>query len=49
MNSIQKWGKENTRLGIPVMFHEQCLHGHAGVVLGIAEVAAEVVDLEQGE
>jgi hypothetical protein len=22
--------KENTRLGIPVLFHEECLHGHAG-------------------
>ncbi len=28
-NSIQKWVKENTRLGIPVLFHEECLHGHA--------------------
>lgn len=28
-NSIQKWAKENTRLGIPVLFHEECLHGHA--------------------
>jgi beta-glucosidase len=28
-NGIQKWVKENTRLGIPVMFHEECLHGHA--------------------
>src|SRR5215813_8230725 len=28
-NAIQKWVKENTRLGIPVMFHEECLHGHA--------------------
>lgn len=28
-NTIQKWLKENTRLGIPVMFHEECLHGHA--------------------
>jgi beta-glucosidase len=28
-NTIQKWVKENTRLGIPVMFHEECLHGHA--------------------
>jgi len=28
-NAIQKWAKENTRLGIPVMFHEECLHGHA--------------------
>jgi len=29
-NAIQKWVKENTRLGIPVMFHEECLHGHTG-------------------
>jgi beta-glucosidase len=28
-NAIQKWVIENTRLGIPVMFHEECLHGHA--------------------
>ena len=28
-NAIQRWVKENTRLGIPVMFHEECLHGHA--------------------
>ena len=29
-NAIQKFFMENTRLGIPVMFHEECLHGHAG-------------------
>jgi beta-glucosidase len=28
-NTVQKWVKENTRLGIPIMFHEECLHGHA--------------------
>jgi beta-glucosidase len=28
-NSIQKWVRDNTRLGIPVLFHEECLHGHA--------------------
>ncbi len=28
-NTVQKWLKENTRLGIPIMFHEECLHGHA--------------------
>ncbi len=28
-NAIQKFFIENTRLGIPVMFHEECLHGHA--------------------
>lgn len=27
-NTMQKWIKENTRLGIPVMFHDECLHGH---------------------
>jgi beta-glucosidase len=27
-NTIQKWARENTRLGIPVLFHEECLHGH---------------------
>ena len=30
-NTVQKWMKENTRLGIPVLFHEECLHGHAGL------------------
>ncbi len=28
-NTIQKWTQDNTRLGIPVLFHEECLHGHA--------------------
>lgn len=28
-NAIQRWVIANTRLGIPVMFHEECLHGHA--------------------
>jgi len=28
-NTMQRWIKENTRLGIPVIFHEECLHGHA--------------------
>jgi len=30
-NAIQKFFIENTRLGIPVIFHEECLHGHAAV------------------
>ena len=30
-NAIQKFFMENTRLGIPVVFHEECLHGHAAV------------------
>ena len=28
-NTLQKWIKENTRLGIPILFHDECLHGHA--------------------
>src|SRR5882724_1021484 len=28
-NTLQKWILENTRLGIPILFHEECLHGHA--------------------
>jgi beta-glucosidase len=28
-NAIQRWVLENTRLGIPVMFHEEALHGLA--------------------
>jgi beta-glucosidase len=27
-NAVQKWVKENTRLGIPILFHDECLHGH---------------------
>ncbi|MGA3323516.1 MAG: glycoside hydrolase family 3 N-terminal domain-containing protein [Terriglobia bacterium] len=30
-NAIQKFFMENTRLGIPVIFHEECLHGHAAI------------------
>ena len=29
-NAIQKFFIEHSRLGIPVIFHEECLHGHAG-------------------
>jgi beta-glucosidase len=29
MNDLQKWVRENTRLGIPVMAHEEALHGLA--------------------
>jgi len=28
-NEIQRYFIEETRLGIPVIFHEECLHGHA--------------------
>ncbi len=28
-NAIQRFFLEHTRLGIPVIFHEECLHGHA--------------------
>ena len=27
-NTVQKWMRDNTRLGIPVIFHDECLHGH---------------------
>jgi beta-glucosidase len=30
-NAIQRFFVENSRLGIPVMYHEECLHGHAAV------------------
>jgi beta-glucosidase len=29
-NAIQRWVKEQTRLGIPVIFHEEALHGLQG-------------------
>jgi beta-glucosidase len=29
-NAVQKWVRENTRLGIPVLFHEEGLHGLQG-------------------
>lgn len=28
INAIQKWATEETRLGIPVLFHEESLHGY---------------------
>ena len=30
-NNIQRFFLEESRLGIPVIFHEECLHGHAAV------------------
>jgi beta-glucosidase len=30
-NTMQRWISENTRLGIPVIYHEECLHGHAAI------------------
>jgi beta-glucosidase len=30
-NAIQRFFVENSRLGIPIIFHEECLHGHAGI------------------
>ena len=30
-NAIQKFFMEHSRLGIPVIFHEECLHGHAAI------------------
>jgi beta-glucosidase len=30
-NNIQRFFLEESRLGIPVIFHEECLHGHAAI------------------
>ncbi len=30
-NAVQKFFIEHSRLGIPVIFHEECLHGHAAI------------------
>ncbi len=30
-NAIQRFFIETSRLGIPVIFHEECLHGHAAI------------------
>jgi beta-glucosidase len=30
-NAIQKFFVEHSRLGIPVFFHEECLHGHVAI------------------
>src|SRR5215510_7544005 len=30
-NDIQRFFLEESRLGIPVIFHEECLHGHAAI------------------
>ncbi len=30
-NAVQRFFVEESRLGIPVVFHEECLHGHAAV------------------
>jgi beta-glucosidase len=30
-NAIQEFFLKNSRLGIPVIFHEECLHGHAAL------------------
>ncbi|MBV9624358.1 MAG: glycoside hydrolase family 3 C-terminal domain-containing protein [Acidobacteria bacterium] len=27
-NTVQRWLRDNTRLGIPTLFHDECLHGH---------------------
>jgi beta-glucosidase len=31
VNALQKWALTETRLGIPILFHEEGLHGHSGV------------------
>ncbi|HEX6210957.1 MAG TPA: glycoside hydrolase family 3 N-terminal domain-containing protein, partial [Methylomirabilota bacterium] len=50
VNAIQRWVVENTRLGIPVMFHEEALHGlaakggtHFPVPVGLASTWDEAL------
>lgn len=31
LNAMQKYAVENTRLGIPILFAEECPHGHMGI------------------
>jgi beta-glucosidase len=31
VNAIQQWAVTQTRLGIPVLFHDECLHGYMAV------------------
>ena len=31
LNALQKYAVENTRLGIPVLFAEECPHGHMAI------------------
>lgn len=31
VNALQRWAVEDTRLGIPILFHEEGLHGYAAV------------------
>lgn len=31
VNTLQRWAIEGTRLGIPILFHEEALHGYAAV------------------
>ena len=31
VNALQKWATTQTRLGIPILFHEEGLHGYAAV------------------
>jgi beta-glucosidase len=60
-NAIQKFFIENSRLGIPVIFHEECLHGHAAIdgtsfpqPIGLAatfdpELVRELFEMTAGE
>ena len=31
LNALQKYAMENTRLGIPIFFAEECMHGHMAI------------------
>nr|WP_234421302.1 glycoside hydrolase family 3 N-terminal domain-containing protein [Erythrobacter sp. EC-HK427] len=61
INAVQRWAREDTRLGIPVMAHEESLHGLAALdatsfpqAIGLAstwnpDLVREVNDLIAGE
>ncbi|HYD25201.1 MAG TPA: glycoside hydrolase family 3 N-terminal domain-containing protein [Croceibacterium sp.] len=61
VNAVQRWAREHTRLGIPVLFHEESLHGLAArdatsfpQSIGLAsswdpDLVREVNDLIAGE
>ena len=56
LNAMQKYAVENTRLGIPVLFAEECPHGHMAIgttvfptSLGLASTWDEALMQEVGE
>ncbi len=48
-NAVQKWVIENTRLGIPVVFHDEILHGNMGERFdGFSDAAVDGFELGHG-